>query len=91
LGWSIVLPAIGRWGAVEQDRKKGWRLLAALGPALMLGAVMKLRTIHESAAAIGRKLGITLRIVEMSNPIAAIDVDKPLDHALVEDIIAGRA
>jgi hypothetical protein len=27
----------------------------------------------------------------MSNPLAAIDVDKPVDHALVEDIIAGRA
>lgn len=86
-----VLPAIGRWGAVEQDRKKGWRLLAALGPELLLGAVLKLRTIHESAAAIGRKLGIDIRIVEMSDPIAAIDVDKPVDHVLVEDIIAGRA
>jgi GTP:adenosylcobinamide-phosphate guanylyltransferase len=90
-GSNKVLPAVGRWGAVEQDRKKGWRLLAALGPALLLGAVLKLRTIHESAAAIGRKLGITIHIVEMSNPDAAIDVDKPVDHALVEDIIAGRA
>ena len=90
-GSNRVLPAVGRWGAVEQDRKKGWRLLAALGPALLLGAVLKLRTVHESAAAIGRKLGITIRIVEMSNPVAAIDVDKPADHALVEDIIAGRA
>lgn len=90
-GSPKVLPAISRWGAVEQDRKKGWRMLAALGPALLLGAVFKLRTIHDSAAAIGRKLGIDIRIVEMSNPLAAIDVDKPADHMLVEDIIAGRA
>jgi GTP:adenosylcobinamide-phosphate guanylyltransferase len=90
LGSSKVLPAISRWGQVEQDRKKGWRLLSALGPALLLGAVLKLRTIHQSAAAIGRKLGITIRIVEMSNPLAAIDIDKPVDHALVEDILAGR-
>ena len=90
-GSSKVRPAVGRWGAVEQDRKKGWRLLAALGPALLFGAVFKLRTIHESAAAIGRKLGIDIRIVEMSNPLAAIDVDKQADHLLVEDIIAGRA
>jgi GTP:adenosylcobinamide-phosphate guanylyltransferase len=90
-GSSKVLPAISRWGAVEQDRKKGWRLLWALGPALLLGAVFKLRTIHDSAAAIGRKLDIDLHIVEMSNPLAAIDVDKPADHMLVEDIIAARA
>ena len=86
-----VLPAVGRWGEVEQDRKKGWRLLWALGPTLLLGAVFKLRTIHESAATIGRKLGIDIRVIEMSNPLAAIDVDKPADHALVEDILARRA
>jgi GTP:adenosylcobinamide-phosphate guanylyltransferase len=86
-----VLPAVGRWGAVEQDRKKGWRLLWALGPPLLLGAVLKLRTVQQTAAAIGRKLGLDIRIIEMSNPIAAIDVDKPSDHALVEDILAGRA
>lgn len=86
-----VLPAVARWGAVEQDRKKGWRLLASLGPTLLLGAILKVRTIHESAMTIGRKLGISIRIVEMSNPLAAIDVDKPADHALVEDIIADRA
>jgi GTP:adenosylcobinamide-phosphate guanylyltransferase len=90
-GSPKVLPAIARWQSVEQDRKKGWRILAALGPALLLGAVLKLRTIHESAAAVGRKLGITIRVVEMSDPLAAIDVDKPADHVLVEDILAGRA
>ena len=90
-GSRRVLPAIGRWQSVEQDRKKGWRILAALGPALLLGAVLKLRTIHESAAAVGRKLGIDIRVVEMTDPIAAIDVDKRADHRLVEDILAGRA
>jgi len=90
-GSAKVMPAVGRWGVVEQDRKKGWRLLWALGPALLLGAVFKLRTVHQSAAAIGRKLGIDIRIIEMSDPLAAIDVDKPADHALVEDILAGRA
>jgi GTP:adenosylcobinamide-phosphate guanylyltransferase len=90
-GSQRALPAIGRWSTVEQDRKKGWRVLAALGPTLLLGAILKLRTIHESATAIGRKLGVDIRIVEMSDPLAAIDVDKPSDHVLVEDILAGRA
>ena len=91
LGSARVLPAIEQWRAVEQDRKKGWRVLAALGPALLLGAVLRLRDIHRSAAAVGRKLGIAIRIVELSDPVAAIDVDKPEDHALVEAILAGRA
>jgi hypothetical protein len=90
-GSARVLPAVEKWRSVEQDRKKGWRVLAALGPALLLGAVLRLRDVHQSAEAVGCKLGIAIRVVELSNPVAAIDVDKPEDHALVEAILAGRA
>lgn len=91
LGSNKVLPAIERWRSVERDRKKGWRVLSALGPTLLLGAVFKIRTLHQTARAIGRRLGIDARAIEMSNPLAAVDVDKAEDHALVEAIIAGRA
>ena len=91
LGSERVLPAIDRWRSVEQDRKKGWRVLAALGPVLLLGAMLRLRTLQQSVDSIGRKLGLSIRIVEMGNPAAAIDVDKPEDHALVEAILAGQA
>jgi GTP:adenosylcobinamide-phosphate guanylyltransferase len=90
-GSPRVLPAIDKWRSVEQDRKKGWRVLAAIGPALLLGAVLRLRTLDQSVAAVGRKLGLNIRAVELSNPVAAIDVDKPEDHTLVEAIIARRA
>lgn len=83
--------AIERWRAVEQDRKKGWRVVAQLGLPLMLGAVLRLRTIHQTADDLGRKLGIRMRVVELSDPVAAVDVDKPADLELVERILAGRA
>ena len=76
---------------MEQERKKGWRVLAAIGPALLLGAVLRMRTLDQSVASVGRKLGLSIRAVEMTDPVAAIDVDKPADHALVEAILAGRA
>lgn len=90
-GSPRVLPAIERWRSVEQDRKKGWRVLAAIGPALLLGAVLRLRTLDQSVAAVGRKLSLSIRAVVLSNPLAGIDVDKPEDHALVEHILEGRA
>ncbi|MEO6359448.1 MAG: NTP transferase domain-containing protein [Sphingomicrobium sp.] len=90
-GSAKVLPVVERWRSVERDRKKGWRILSVLGPALFLGAVLKLRTLHQTAAVVGRKLGIDVRMIEMTDPCAAIDVDKPEDHALVEAIIAGQA
>ena len=79
--------AIAQWRSVEADRKRGLRVLAALGPTLFMGAVLKMRTLHQTAEGLSRKLGITVRAVEMSDPLAAIDVDKPSDHALVEAIL----
>ena len=79
------------WRSVEQDRKKGWRLLWAAGPALFLGSVLRLLTLDQALKRIGGKLGLDVLAVEMANPLAAVDVDKPGDHTLVEAIIAGRA
>jgi GTP:adenosylcobinamide-phosphate guanylyltransferase len=90
-GSDKVLPAIERWRSVEQDRKKGWRVLAAIGPALLLGAVLRVRSLDRSVASVGRKLGLIIRAVVLSNPLAGVDVDKPEDHRLVEAIIEGRA
>ena len=83
--------AVELWRSVEQDRKKGWRMIAALGPAILMGAVLCLQTLDQTLASIGEKLGISIRAVELSNPLAAVDVDKEADHALVTAIIEGRA
>jgi GTP:adenosylcobinamide-phosphate guanylyltransferase len=86
-----VAPAIALWHSAEQDRKKGWRLLLTAGPALLFGSVLRLLTLDQALGRVGRKLGLDVRAVRMANPLAAVDVDKPDDHALVEAILAGRA
>ena len=91
LGSPAAATAVGLWRDVEQDRKKGWRMLLAFGPLLLIGAGLRLRSIGQSGAAVGRRLGIDLRIVTMSNPLACIDVDKPADLVLVEAILSARA
>lgn len=83
--------AVALWQGVEQDRKKGWRMLFAFGPSLLLGAGLRLRTIEQSLAAIGRKLDLNLRAITITDPLAAVDVDKPLDLELVQAILQGRA
>lgn len=89
-GSARVTAAVDQWRSVEQKRKKGWRVLAALGPALLLGAVFKLRTLDQSAWAVGRKLGLSIRAVELGDPLAAVDIDKADDLALAEEILDGR-
>jgi GTP:adenosylcobinamide-phosphate guanylyltransferase len=69
-----VASAIGLWRGVEQDRKKGWRLL----------------TLDQALRRIGAKLGLEIRAVVMADPLAAVDVDKPGDHRLVEAILQGK-
>lgn len=90
LGSPQALKAVELWRSVEQDRKKGWKLLLAFGVPGLLG-LLRLRTVHQTLDSIGKRLGITIRAVEMSDPLACVDVDKPADHALVEAVLAGRA
>ena len=88
---AAVAPAIELWRAVEQDRKKGWRIVSAIGPGTLAGALLRLFTLNQLLARAGRRLGLTLKAVRLDNPLAGVDIDKPEDHALVEGILAGRA
>jgi GTP:adenosylcobinamide-phosphate guanylyltransferase len=82
---------VERWRAIEQDRKKGWRVLMQLGLPLFLGAVLRVRDIHQTARGLSRTLKTRIKVVEMRDPIAAIDVDKAADYSLVNEILDGRA
>ena len=65
-------------------------MIAALGPALLLGAVLRLRTIDATLDAVGRRLGLSIRKVELKNPVAAIDVDKEADLVIAEHLLELR-
>ena len=82
--------AVSLWRSVEQDRKKGWRMIAALGPALLLGAVFRLRTLDQTLDAVGRRLGLSICKVELKNPIAAIDIDKEADLVIALQLLEAR-
>jgi GTP:adenosylcobinamide-phosphate guanylyltransferase len=89
-GSPRALKAVELWREVEQDRKKGWRLLLALGWPGLLG-LLRLRTLDQTLAAMGRRLGLTLRAVRLEDALAAVDVDKPQDYELVSAILERRA
>ncbi len=88
-GSAKGLKAVALWRSVEQDRKKGWRLLLALGWPGLLG-LLRLRTLDRTMDAMGRRLGLTLRAVRLADPLAAVDVDKPQDYELVSAILEQR-
>ena len=90
LGSPRAMKAIALWREVEQDRKKGWRLLLALGWPGLLG-LLRLRTLDQTLDAMGRRLGLSLRAIRLDDALAAVDVDKPQDYELVTAILEQRA
>ena len=85
-----VLPLLDFWGRIERDRKKGLKIVAAFGPALLLAVVLRLITIHQGVARAGLRFGLKAKVVPMSEGEACIDADKPADVELIEKIMAGR-
>lgn len=90
LGSAQARGALELWRNIEQDRKKGWRIVSAFGPLLLAGAALRVLTIHQAVARAGKRLGLRVRIVGLSIPEACIDADKPEDIILIEAILAAR-
>jgi hypothetical protein len=90
-GSAKARPVIALWQEVEQDRKKGWKILAAFGPLPLLGALLRILTLRGGIARMGRRFGLEARLVAMAQAEACIDADKPDDVTLIESILAGRS
>ena len=90
-GSGKARPVIALWQEVEQDRKKGWKILSAFGPLALLGAVLRISTLRGGIARVGRRFGLVARLVAMEKAEACIDADKPDDVVLIEEILAKSA
>lgn len=82
--------ALELWADAEQDRKKAWRLFLHFGLRLASRALTRTIGLHKALEVAGKRLGLEAKLVPMSDPIAAIDVDKLSDHALAETIMIDR-
>ncbi len=83
--------ALSLWAEAEQDRKKVWKLFLHFGPWLALRALTRTIGLEEALMKAGERLGISVRLVSLPFAEAAIDVDKPSDHALASEILARRS
>lgn len=89
-GSARARPVLALWQDVEQDRKKGWKILAAFGPLALIGALLRILTLRGGMARIGRRFALDARLVAMASPEACIDADKPADVTLIERILRAR-
>lgn len=82
--------ALNLWAQAEQDRKQALKLFWHFGPLLALRAITRTITGPDALRTAGRRLGLDATLVALPQAEAAIDVDKPADHALAETILSAR-
>ena len=90
LGGPQVLPLVEFWRGLEQDRKKGMKIVGAVGPLMLLGALLRLIDIHTFAARVARRFQLSGKVVAMEAAEACVDADKPADIPVIEAILAQR-
>jgi len=91
LGSPEAHKVLAVWRRVEQQRKKARAVLGAFGFGLSLMIALRLLTLGGAIVRVGRRLGIKAKAVLLPYAEACIDVDKPSDHAMVEEILRKRA
>jgi len=82
--------ALDLWSRAEADRKQAFKLFLNFGPLLAMRAITRTIALSVAIARVGRKMGMTARLVSLDQPEAAIDVDKLSDHRQVEAILRAR-
>lgn len=74
----------------ERFRKQPWRLVAAIGPSLLLRYALRRLDLDGALARGSSRLGARVRAVRMPQAEAAIDVDREGDLDLAERILRER-
>lgn len=81
--------ALDLWQAVEQERKRPWRIAARLAPGTLLRYLTGRLPIAEAFARLSAASGCRVTYVEVRAARAAVDVDSSADLALAETVLGG--
>ncbi len=84
------LKALRFWRQVEQERKRPWRIAKAFGVRSLLAYLLGRLTLDETMIRASKTVGAKVRAVITPLAEAGIDVDKPEDLVLVEEIFRQR-
>jgi GTP:adenosylcobinamide-phosphate guanylyltransferase len=90
LGNDKALEAIRFWRVAQDFRKDPLKLARTVGLGLGMKYASGRLTLDGAFEAVSKKLGLSAKPVLLPYAEAAIDVDKPSDLALVEEILAAR-
>lgn len=81
---------VALWQRIEAERKRPLRMIARLGVVPALRYLAGRLSLSDALARLGRLSGARLSWVEIADGLAAVDVDKPEDLALVRRLVQAR-
>lgn len=82
---------VGFWRRAERFRKQPWRLVATFGLPTLLQFALRRLDLDAALARASEVVGARIEAVRMPFPECAIDVDRPADLELAEQILAERS
>jgi GTP:adenosylcobinamide-phosphate guanylyltransferase len=85
------LRVLERWQHLERNRKQPWKLVFAFGVTPLLKFLTGRLTMAQAFEEVSTRIGATVRPINLPYAEAAIDVDKPSDKELAEEIIQMRS
>ncbi len=68
---------VGSWQEMEAHRKRPWRLARVLGPGILLRYLTGRLELADAVAHLAKRTGLRLATVELEDPTAALDIDRP--------------
>ena len=82
--------ALDFWQTLEGQRKRPWRMAAAIGAGTLVAYAVRRLTLDAAVARLGRRVGARLAAVRLNVAEAGKDVDSLDDLELVESILMTR-
>ena len=87
LGTANAARVVAFWRQLENDRKRPWAIVRRLGLGSLLRFLCGRLSLAQGLSILERKVGARLAVVDMPFAEAAIDVDRPADLQLAEEIL----
>jgi hypothetical protein len=85
-----VIALVEFWSKLESYRKKPWRMIAAIGPLTLIRFALGALTLDAALERLSGIVNVRIAAADLPFAEAAIDVDKPADLELANEILSRR-
>jgi len=91
VGTRLFSRDAGVWQRLTAARKSRWKTAAIIGPAVLVLFLLRRLSIDDAVRRASRRLQVSGQAIASPHPEVGMDVDKPFQRDLVEQVLRRRA